>query len=154
MATVDTAVRARLLWMWVWVMLNMVFADIFSFMNAGTLRQIMEGRADQIAITPEFLLLAAALTEIPIAMVVLSQVLPRRASRWANVVASFFTMALVVGLGSATPSYIVLAGLETLGCLCIAWLAWSWRGSDGLVPACDPAAGSVTPGPSTVEEQA
>ena len=154
MTTVDTAVRARLLWMWVWVMLNMIFADIFSFMNAGALQQIMEGRADQIAITPQFLLLAAALTEIPIAMVVLSQTLPRRASRWANVVASIFTLVYVVGMGSATPSYLFFAGLETLGCLSIAWLAWSWRGSDGRVPARDPAAGPVAPGPSPAGETA
>ena len=119
----------------VWVLLNMIFADIFSFMTAGALRQIMEGRADQITITPVFLLLAAVLTEIPIATVVLSQVLPSRPNRWANVVASVFTIAYVVGLGSATPSYIFIAALETLGCLCIAWFAWRWRGSDGRVPA-------------------
>ncbi len=81
MTPVDTEVRARLSWMWVFVMLNMIFADIFSFMNAGTLQQIMEGRADQIAITPEFLLLAAVLAEIPIAMVVLC----RRLAQGANV---------------------------------------------------------------------
>ena len=59
MDTVDRDVRARLSWMWVFVMLNMIFADIFSFMIAGNLKQIMEGHADQITITPEFLLLQA-----------------------------------------------------------------------------------------------
>ena len=154
MTTVDTDVRARLSWMWVFVMLNMIFADIFSFMSAGALQQIMEGRADQIAITPEFLLLAAVLTEIPIAMVVLSQALPKRASRWTNAVASIFTIAYVVGMGSATPSYIFLAGLEALGCLYIAWLAWSWHGSDERVTARDREAGPVAPGPSLVENKA
>jgi Family of unknown function (DUF6326) len=154
MTTADTDVRARLSWMWVFVMLNMIFADIFSFMNAGALQQIMEGRADQIAITPEFLLLAAVLTEIPIAMVVLSQALPRRANRWANVVAGLFTIAYVVGMGSATPSYIFLAGLEALGCLYIAWLAWSRLGSDQRVTAPDREAGPVAPGPSLVGDRA
>jgi len=154
MTTVDKDVRARLSWMWVWVMLNMIFADIFSFMNAGALQQIMEGRADQIAITPEFLLLAAVLTEIPIAMVVLSQALPKRAYRWANVVASIFTIAYVVGMGSATPSYILLAGLEALGCLYIAWLAWSWHGSDERVTPRVREARAVSSGPSFVEDKA
>ena len=154
MTTVDRAVRARLLWMWVWVMLNMIFADIFAFMNAGALQQIMEGRADQIAITPEFLLLAAALTEIPIAMVVLSQVLPRRANRWANVVAGIFAIVYVVGVGSITLSYIFFAGLETLGCLYIVWLAWSWHGSDHPVTARGRPAGPVAPRPSPVENKA
>ena len=151
--TVDKDVRARLSWVWVWVMLNMIFADIFSFMNAGALQQILEGRADQIAITPGFLLLAAALTEIPIAMVVLSQALPRRANRWANAAASIFTIAYVVGMGSATPSYIFLAGLEVLGCLYIAWLAWSWHASDERVADRDREARPVTPGPSLVEDK-
>jgi MFS family permease len=154
MTTVDTDVRARLSWVWVFVMLNMIFADIFSFMNAGTLQQIMEGRADQIAITPEFLLLAAVLTEIPIAMVVLSQVLPRRANRRANLAAGIFTIAYVVGMGSATPSYIFLAGLEVLGCLCISWLAWTWHGSDERVTARDRETGPVAPGPSLVGDEA
>jgi len=154
MTTVDTDVRARLSWMWVFVLLNMIFADIFSFMNAGALKQIMEGRADQIAITPEFLLLAATLTEIPIAMVVLSQVLPRRANRIANLIASVFTIAYVVGMGSATPSYIFFAGLETLGCLYIAWLAWSWRGSDERVTARDREAGSPAQMPLLVDDAA
>ncbi len=135
-------------------MLNMIFADIFSFMNAGALKQIMEGRADQIAITPEFLLLAAVLTEIPIAMVVLSQALPRRANRWANIVVGIFTIAYVVGMGSTTPSYIFHAGLETLGCLYIAWLAWSWRGSDEQVMASARDASPTPSGPALVEDRA
>ncbi len=98
---------------------------------------IIEGRADQIAITPEFLLLAAALTEIPIAMVVLSQVLPKRANRWANTIASIFTIVYVVGLGWATPHYIFIAGFETLGCLYIAWFAWKGRERVERVPVRD-----------------
>ena len=71
--------------MWVFVMLNMIFADIFSFENAAFLKQLMAGHAGEITITPEFLLLAAVVTEVPIAMVVLSQALPQRVARWANV---------------------------------------------------------------------
>ena len=140
MTTVDKDARTRLSWMWAFVMINMIFADIFSFMSAGSLKQIMEGRADQISMTPEFLLLAAVLTEIPIAMVALSQVLPKRATRWANTIASIFTIVYVVGLGSATPHYIFIAGLETLGCLCIAWFAWRGRERDERVLARDLAA--------------
>jgi hypothetical protein len=138
MDTSDRHVRARLSWMWVFIMLNMVYADILSFMMAGTLKQIMAGQAGQITITPQFLLLAAVLTEVPIAMVVLSQVLPRRAARWANVIAGIFTIAYVVGLGSAAPHYIFIAGLEIVTCLCIVWSAWRWQGSDERVAARDP----------------
>jgi hypothetical protein len=122
-----TDTRARLSLLWVFVMLNMIYADILSFMSAGILKDILAGHAGQIAITPNFLLLAAVMTEVPIAMVVLSLVLPHRAARWANLGAAVFTIAYVVGLGSASPHYVFIAGIETLACIVIAWQAWTWR---------------------------
>ena len=127
MAALATDTRARLSLLWVFVLLNMVYADILSFMSAGTLKDVLAGHAGEIAITPNFLLLAAVMTEVPIAMVVLSLVLPHRAARWANVGAAVFTIAYVIGLGSATPHYVFIAGIETLGCIVIAWQAWKWR---------------------------
>ncbi len=117
--------RARLSWMWVFVLLNMVFADIFSFMNADFLRQIMEGRVDQMDVTAAFLLAAAVVTAFPIAMVVLSQVLPARANRSANVIVSVGTIAYIwIGGVLTLPHYIFFATLETIGCLYIALYAW------------------------------
>jgi hypothetical protein len=131
MATTKNAIdmRARISWMWVYVMLNMLFADILSFMSPGNLQQIMAGHADSITITPRFLLLVAVVTQIPIAMVVLTQVLPQRAARWACLVASVLTIVYVIGGGSGAPHYVFIAALETVGCLCIAWWAWKWRPS-------------------------
>lgn len=137
MNSADKDVRARLSWMWVFVMLNMIFADIFSFMNAAFLKQLMAGHAGEITITPEFLLLAAVVTEVPIAMVVLSQVLPQRVARWANVIVSVLTIAYVFAGDLAAPHYIFIAGLEILGCLYIAWFAWRWREADERVLARD-----------------
>jgi hypothetical protein len=124
MPTTFADTRTRLSLLWVFVMLNMVFADVVSFMSAGVLRQILDGQAGEIAITPGFLLLAAVMTEIPIAMVVLCLVLPVRALRWANLIAAAFTVVYVSGLGSATPHYIFIAGIEILGCILIGWTAW------------------------------
>lgn len=129
--------RARLSLLWVFVMLNMLLADVLSFMSAESLRQILSGQAGQITITPSFLLLAAVLTEIPIAMVLLSLVLPQRAARWANLIAGAFTIAYVWGLGSAAPHYVFIAGVETLGCILIVWSAWTWQRGDERMPARD-----------------
>ena len=52
MATLATDMRARLSLLWVFVMLNMFYADVLSFMSAGTLKDILAGHAGQIAITP------------------------------------------------------------------------------------------------------
>jgi hypothetical protein len=135
MSTPATDKRARLSLLWVFVMLNMIFADILSFLMADTVRQVLEGRAGSIAITPGFLLLAAVMTEVPIAMVVLTLVLPHRAARWANVGAALFTIVYVTGMGSATPHYIFIAGVETLACVLIAWQAWTWRAPERSVRA-------------------
>jgi len=142
MTTSDKDARARLSWMWVFVMLNMIFADILTFMKADVLKQFMEGRAEQVVITPEFLLLAAVVTEIPIAMVVLSQLLPERANRWTNMVAAVLTVAYVWGGGLLTaPHYIFFAGVQTAACLYIAWFAWRRREADERVVAREFAAG-------------
>jgi hypothetical protein len=135
MPTTFTDTRARFSLLWVFVLLNMVYADILSFMSAGTLKDILAGHAGQIAFTPNFLLLAAVLTEVPIAMVVLSLVLPHRAARWANMGAAVFTIAYIWGMGSASPHYVFIAGIETLACVVIAWQAWTWRVPAGSVQA-------------------
>lgn len=119
--------RVRLSTLWIFVMLNMIFADIFSFMNPGVLKQLMSGYAEQIQITPEFLLAAAILTEIPIAMVLLSRVLGHRPNRIANIVAGVITIVYVIGGGSMTPTYIFFATIEVVSMLCIIWFAWTWR---------------------------
>jgi hypothetical protein len=134
----DSDVRARLSWMWVFVMLNMLLADVLSFMSPGALKMLMEGRAEEITITPGFLLLAAVVTQIPLAMVVLSQMLPKRANRWANVIVGVLTIAYVWGGGTlSAPHYLFIAGLETLGCLYIGWFAWRSYRADVRVPARD-----------------
>jgi len=135
MTTIGADRRARLSLLWVFVMLNLLLADVLSFLSADALKDILAGHAGQITITPGFLLLAAILTEVPIVMVVLSLVLPQRAARWANVIAGVFTIVYIWGLGSATPSYVFVAGIETVGCLLIVWSAWTWRRADAPMPA-------------------
>ncbi len=135
MHTEMVGTRARLSAAWVFVMLNMVFADILSFMSPGVLQQAMAGNADGIQITAGFLLVAAVVAEVPIGMVLLSLLLPQRTARWANIVAAAVTVAYVLGMASATPHYVFIAAVETLGCLAIAWWAWTWRPAELRVPA-------------------
>lgn len=136
MATVAIDRRVRLSLLWVFVMLNMIYADIISFMSADVLKQFLAGHADQIVITPNFQLLVAVVTEIPIVMVVLSLVLPQRAARWANIVAAALTVVYVIGGGMlSAPHYVFIAGIETLACIVIAWTAWTWREHRETVPA-------------------
>ena len=134
MHTEVVGIRARLSAAWVFVMLNMVFADILSFMSPGALQQILAGTADGLQITPSFLLVAAVVAEVPIAMVLLSLLLSQRVARRANIAAAVVTVAFVLGMGSATPHYLFIASLETLGCLAIAWWSWTWQPAERRVP--------------------
>lgn len=127
--TMET-VKARLSTLWIFIMFNMVFADIFSFMNSEFLQGLLGGYAEEVQITQGFLLAAAIVTEIPIAMVLLSRVLQYKVNRWANIVAGVITMAYVWGGGSSTLHYIFFAAIETACALFIIWYAWQWRDLD------------------------
>lgn len=121
------AMKSRLSALWTFVLVNMLFADVFSFMVPGALQQIAAGVVDGVQLTPGFLLIAAVLTEIPMAMIILARLLPYRANRWANILGGVFTSLWVVGLGSATPHYLFIASVEVLCAGAIVWLAWRWR---------------------------
>ena len=108
-------------------MFNMVFADIFSFMYPGFLKQIMAGNADGTQVTPEFLLIAAIVTEIPIAMVFLSRLSKYGANRWVNIIGGVITILWVIGGGSTTLHYIFFASIEVVCSFVIIWLAWKWH---------------------------
>ena len=123
--------KSKLSILWVFVMFNMVFADIFSFMYPGVLKQLMAGNAEQIQITPEFLLIAAVVTEIPIAMVFLSRLLKYGANRWVNILGGVITILWVIGGGSFTLHYVFFASIEVVCALFIIWFAWTWRTPEG-----------------------
>jgi hypothetical protein len=121
-------VPAKLSTLWIFLLINMIYADIFGFMHPGTLTDIMNGGpAGGPKITPMFLLLAAAITEIPIAMVFLSRFLRQGVNRWVNIAGALITIAWVTGMGSAVPSYYFLASIEVLTSLFIIGMAWKWR---------------------------
>lgn len=119
--------KAKLSTLWIFLMFNMVFADIFTFMYPGVLNQILAGNAEQIQITPEFLLIAAIVTEISIAMVFLSRLLKYGANRWVNMIGGGITILWVIGGGSSTLHYIFYATIEVVCALVIIWLTWNWR---------------------------
>src|SRR6266545_4486085 len=79
--------KARLSTLWIFAMLNYLYCDVVSLMDAGFLKQYMTGNVGAMHITQGFLLGAGILMEIPTAMVLLSRVLGYKANRWANIIA-------------------------------------------------------------------
>jgi hypothetical protein len=113
--------RVRLSTLWIFVMFNMVFADIVGLLNPGALENMMAMKPSQ-----GLLLAFSILLEIPIAMIVLARLLKYRTNRWANIIASAITIFYVVVGGNTSLSYIFFATIEVACLLLIIWYAWKW----------------------------
>lgn len=115
--------KARLSTLWIVVLINMIFADIFSIMvelvNGGTLD--IPGEVKTV------MAVAAICTNVPIMMIYFSRVLTYRFNRMANIFSAFFTILYVVGGGSTAPHYLILASIEILFLLLIIHKAWNWK---------------------------
>ncbi len=114
--------KVRLSTLWIFVMFNMVFADIVGFLNPGTLEEMMAMKLSQ-----EMLLVLSILLEIPIAMIVLSRLLKHKANRLVNLIAGIITILWVIGGGNTSASYIFFAAIEIVCMLVIVWYAWTWK---------------------------
>lgn len=114
--------KARLSTLWIFVMFNMVFADIVGFLNPGALEEMMAMKPDQ-----GVLLAFSLLLEIPIAMIVLSRLLACKQNRWANIIAGAVTILWVIGGGNTSISYVFFATIEVACMVLIIWYAWKWN---------------------------
>lgn len=110
--------------LWVFIMMNMLYADILSFMNPEFLKQVLTGYAGEVMITPLLLLTAAIALEIPIGMIFLSRILKGNKGRWANIIAGILTIAFITAGGSIDPHYIFIGSIEVLCLLFIIVKAW------------------------------
>ena len=116
-------VKTKISTLWIFVMFNMLAADIFGFMLPGVLEEIISGT---LGITEALMLIPAVMIEIPILMIFLSRILKYKANRLANIIAVAITIFFVVGMGSITLVYIFFATIEVVAMLLIVWLAWKW----------------------------
>jgi hypothetical protein len=126
--TVETNDRKVILsTLWVFAMLNYLYADIFTLFFNPTAQK------ETLMMPQGFALVFAIMMETAIAMVLLSRFLKYGANRWANIIAGIFYTALVAwSLTGATqlPFYIFFASTEIVCSLFITWYAWKWRNSE------------------------
>src|SRR5688500_1600444 len=111
----NSSERSLLSTLWIFVMLNYLYADVITLMDPTMLSGFLQGQVGPIRLTPKFLLGAAVMMEVPIAMTLLSRVLPWRANRIANLGAAAFK-TVVVGaslfVGTSTAYYWFFALIE------------------------------------------
>ena len=113
-------IKAELSTLWIVVLINILSADIFSFMLGAA-------GETPISVTPWMMLAFAIVNELPIAMIILSRVLRCGANRKLQWIAAGITALYVTAGGSATPHYIFFALAEVI---CLIWIvirAKNWR---------------------------
>jgi hypothetical protein len=124
----EQEIKNRLSTFWIFIMINMAFADIIGFTYPGFMAKLVAGGPiDGIVVTPTLLLVGALLLEIPTAMIILSRLLKKSINRWFNIIAAIITIVYVVGMSTPTVVYWFFCSLEIIASLVIIALTWKWR---------------------------
>ncbi len=125
MLTMET--KAKLSTLWIFFLLNMIFRDIHEFVEPGFIEEIMTGTSNGNPITEQMLLLGGVMIEVPIAMVLLSRLLPYRANRWANIIAAALYISLLVFFGTTDLDDTFHLIVEIAALSLVIWSAVRWR---------------------------
>jgi len=113
-------VKLKIILLWVVVMINAIYADIFSFMFPT-----------EFQVTQEMMLVFAIIIEIPIAMIFLSWVLKDKTNRLANIIASAIYIPFVIVGGVEYLHYYFFATIEIVCMALIIRYAWKWPKQEG-----------------------
>src|SRR6218665_2702359 len=116
--------------LWIFVTLNYLYCDLIGLMDKNLLSGYLKGNIEGLVIDESFLFSAAILMEIPIAMVLLSNVLNYKANRWANIIAGFIKTVVMIGtlfIGSFTSYYLFFAVIEIATTIFIIGYAFKWQ---------------------------
>ncbi len=115
--------------LWIFVTLNYLYCDLIGLMDSSMLKQYLTGSVEGLEINENFLLYAGILMEIPIAMVLLSRVLAKKANCWANIFAGGIKTIVMVAtlfVGSFTNYYLFFAIIEIATTIFIVGYAIQW----------------------------
>ena len=111
--------------LWVMVSLNIILADVLSLYVEIVDKNTLNIPGD----VKTFMVIGALMVNIPIMMIYLSKFLSYKPSRMLNLIAPVFTILFVIGGGSTTPHYIVIATIEVIILCKIIIEAWKWKES-------------------------
>ena len=93
-------IKARLSALWMFFLFNIIFRDIHEFVEPGFIEEALTGTVNGNPVTEHMLLLGGVMLQVPIAMVLLSRVLPYGANRWANMIVAMLYGVLVPAFGT------------------------------------------------------
>jgi hypothetical protein len=120
------SMEVKLSTLWIVVMINMIYADIYSIMVELVNKNTLDIPGDVKVV----MAIAALVTNIPIFMIYLSRVLSYKWNKWSNIVAGVLTIVYIIGGGSSTPHYFIVAFIEIIILIMIIANAWKWTNSE------------------------
>ncbi len=123
--------RVLLSTLWVFAILNYLYADVMGFYETGFIGELMTGEVEGIVFTDSFMFIMAVMMETDIVMVLLSRILVYKLNRWTNIIAGTihtFAVGASMFVGSdPAPFYTFFGSIEMLTTIYIVWYAWNWK---------------------------
>lgn len=120
--------------LWLFILLNVIFRDFHQLGMAWYLESLLTGNQNGVEITDEIMLMAGILVQVPIGMVLLSNVLTRKWLRRATFLAVPITAAGMMLAPPTDMDDVLHLVIELLAMLVILSVAWRWP-DDEAVPA-------------------
>ncbi len=121
--------KAVIFALWIFVLLNFIFRDLHEFGKAEFLEEILTGTFNGIELTESLFLLGGIMIEIPIAMALMTWILPLRANRRANIIIPPLWTFTFIGSAGDLDDYFHF-GLMAIALAAIVWHAWKWNPVD------------------------
>ena len=125
--TIET--KAKLSTLCMFYLLNTIFRDLHEFVEPGFIEEVMTGTFNGTQITENLLLFGAFVAEVPIAMVLLSRLLPYRPNRWANIIAAVIAISFDIMNGTTDLDDTFHLIIKIAALSFIIWSAWRWQNS-------------------------
>ena len=116
-------IKVKLSTLWIVVLINMIFADIFSIMVELVNKDTLNIPGD----VKTIMAIAAIVTNIPILMIYFSRILEYKANRIINIIAAILTIIYVIGGGDTAPHYLIIASIEVILLIMILVYSIKWK---------------------------
>ena len=116
--------------LWIFAILNYLYCDVVGLMDANLLCQFLTGNVNGMEMSPSLLLSASILMELPILMVLLSNILPHKINRRANISIGLlmtFVQIATIWAGMPTMYYLFFSIIEIGTTGYIVYLAYKWK---------------------------
>jgi hypothetical protein len=123
--------KLRISSLWIVLLFNMLFRDMHEFARPGFLEELLAMTSNGAKIPDALLLLSAIILQIPICMIFLTQALPMKINRWANMIgAALFMLNIIVMVKNPDLDDMFFMTIGFIAQILIIICASAWKASD------------------------